>query len=109
MSNLNTASDLAAAGETVVEAVTGRAISSRARAIVGGVAGAGNGLLAGLGRHVDFDLPGVLAGVLSVLRGAAQIIAASRRNSGADQAGPGADTAADTATPAPATVTRAAS
>lgn len=84
MSENTTASDLATAGEGVVEAVTGKAVSARARAIVGGVAGAGNGLLEGVGRHVDFDLPGVLSGVISVLKGAAQIVAASRRKKTAE-------------------------
>lgn len=79
MSTNTTAGDLATAGEGVIEAVTGKVISGRARAIVGGVAGAGNGLLEGMARHVDFDLPSVLSGVLSVLKGATQIVAASRR------------------------------
>lgn len=79
MSTNTTASDLATAGEGIVEAVTGKVISGRAKAIVGGVAGAGNGLLAGVAKHVNFDLPGVLSGVLSVLTGASQIISASRR------------------------------
>lgn len=84
MSEATTASDLATAGEGVIEAVTGQEISSRARAIVGGVAGAGNGLLEGFGRHVDFDLSGVLSGILSVLKGVAQIVAASRRKKTAE-------------------------
>lgn len=80
-----TASDLATAGAGVIEAVAGQTISSRAQAIVGGVAGAANGLLEGIERHVNFDLPGVLSGALSVLKGIAQIVAASRRKKAAEQ------------------------
>ncbi|WP_282803138.1 hypothetical protein [Bombella apis] len=90
MSTNTTTGDLATAGEGIVEAVTGKAISGRARAIVGGVAGAGNGLLEGMARHVDFDLPGLLSGVLSVLKGATQIVAASRRKKSEETSGPDA-------------------
>ncbi|WP_249080681.1 hypothetical protein [Parasaccharibacter sp. TMW 2.1884] len=90
MDTKTTAGDLATAGEGIVEAVTGKVISGRTRAIVGGVAGAGNGLLEGMAQHVGFDLPGVLSGVLSVLKGATQIVAASRRKKAEEASGPDA-------------------
>lgn len=100
MSTNTTASDLATAGEGIVEAVTGKVISGWARAIIGGVAGAGNGLLEGMARHVDFDLPGVLSGVLSVLKGAGQIVMASHRKEAEETSEPdAAPVATSTASP----------